>query len=106
MAPRPRYLAGSFLEVKCIDKQRGPWNGWVISGRFTQPNQTSDAPLALQRYSSNVVRCDKKTAIKQAKEYLSEHGGRWKVEPNYTFDNWIELVNWRGPGRPRARHKL
>ena len=109
MVPRPRRVLDSTLTLdveKRIDLRRGPWKGWVISGRYTEPNQTVDAPLPLKRYSSNVVHCVKKTAVKKAREYLLEHGGHWKVEPNYTFENWTELVNWHGPGRPRARHKL
>ena len=105
MAPR-RILNGT-MDVQRIDRLRGPWNGWVISGYFTEPNQNRDVPLPLQRYFSNVVHSDKKAVVKKAREYLLEHGGHWKVEPNYTYDNWTELVNWRGPGRrPRARHKL
>lgn len=102
----PRRIFNGTMDVQRIDRLRGPWNGWVISGCFTEPNQNRDVPLPLQRYFSNVVHSDKKAVVKKARDYLLEHGGHWKVEPNYTYDNWTELVNWRGPGRPRARHKL
>ena len=97
-----------FCRVMNIDKTRGPTNGWVISGRYTAPNQTGDAAASVpfQCYSSIVVHVTKKVAQQKARECVSEHGGHWKVEPNYIYDNWSELVNWRGPSRPRPRRKL